>query len=44
VYEELYGLYRQLYFGFGSANAPAVSAGGVLPALRRVAAAARGHA
>ena len=44
VYEELYALYRQLYFGFGSANAPAVSAGSVLPALRRVAAAARGQA
>ena len=44
VYEELYALYRQLYFGFGSANAPAVSAGRVLPELRRVAAAARGQA
>jgi len=44
VYEELYALYRQLYFGFGRATAPAIAAGGVLPALRRVAAAARGHA
>jgi L-ribulokinase len=44
TYEELYGLYRNLYFGFGSANAPAISAGQVLPTLRRVAAAARGNA
>jgi L-ribulokinase len=33
VYEELYGLFRELYFSFGS--------GRVLPALRRVAAEAR---
>jgi L-ribulokinase len=44
TYEELYGLYRNLYFGFGSASAPAISAGRVLPTLRRVAAAARGNA
>lgn len=42
VYEELYQLYRELYFGFGQANAKPVLAGGVLPALRRIAAAARG--
>lgn len=43
IYEELYGLYRELYFGFGGGDrAPAVSAGRILPALRRVAAAARG--
>jgi len=41
VYEELYGLYRELYFGFGAADAPPASVGRVLPALRRVAAAAR---
>jgi L-ribulokinase len=44
TYEELYGLYLNLYFGFGSASAPAISAGGILPTLRRVAAAARGNA
>jgi L-ribulokinase len=44
TYEELYALYRNLYFGFGSASAPAVSAGSVLPTLRRVATAARGNA
>jgi L-ribulokinase len=44
TYEELYALYRELYFGFGSANAPAISAGKILPTLRRVAAAARGNA
>jgi L-ribulokinase len=42
VYEELYQLYRELYFGFGQANSKPVLAGGVLPALRRIAAAARG--
>jgi L-ribulokinase len=44
VYEELYGLYRQLYFGFGQSNAQAISLGRMLPALRRIAAAVRGHA
>jgi L-ribulokinase len=44
TYEELYTLYRELYFGFGSPNAPAISAGHILPILRRVAAAARGDA
>jgi len=43
TYEELYALYRELYFAFGSSNA-AFSAGRVLPTLRRVAAAARGNA
>ena len=42
VYEELYGLYRELYFGFGKPNSSAISAGRVLPTLRRIAAAARG--
>jgi L-ribulokinase len=42
VYEELFQLYRELYFGFGQANAKPVLAGGVLPALRRIAASARG--
>jgi L-ribulokinase len=44
TYEELYTLYRELYFAFGSSNAPAISAGSVLPTLRRIAAAARGNA
>ena len=44
TYEELYALYRELYFAFGSSNAPAFSAGRILPTLRRVAAAARGNA
>ena len=41
VYEELYPLYRKLYFGFGRPNAEAVALGDVLPALRRIAAKAR---
>jgi L-ribulokinase len=44
VYEELFTLYRELYFGFGTSDAPAVAVGRVLPALRRIAAAARGSA
>ena len=44
TYEELYALYRELYFAFGSLNAPAISAGRILPTLRRVAAVARGNA
>ena len=44
VYEELYGLYRELYFGFGMASSAAIPVGRVLPALRRLAAAARGAA
>jgi L-ribulokinase len=43
IYEELYGMYRELYFGFGQSNAGAISVGRVLPALRRIAA-ARGAA
>jgi L-ribulokinase len=37
VYEELYQLYRKLYFGFGRAGSDPVIAGDVLPALRRIA-------
>jgi L-ribulokinase len=44
VYEELYALYRKLYFGFGKADASPISVGHVLPMLRKIAAAARGHA
>lgn len=43
VYEELYGLYRELYFGFGKPDSPAIAVGHVLPTLRRIAAASRGH-
>ena len=38
VYEELYGLYRKLYFGFGSRRSEPIRVGDVLPALRRIAA------
>jgi L-ribulokinase len=41
TYEELYGLYRKLYFAFGTPDSAAVSAGDVLPALRRIAARTR---
>jgi len=44
TYQELYGLYRELYFGFGRSNATAISVGRILPTLRSVAAAARGNA
>lgn len=44
IYEELYGLYRELYFGLGKSDAAPVRAGHVLPALRRIATAARGNA
>lgn len=36
VYEELYGIYRKLYFAFGRGGSEAVSVGDVLPALRRL--------
>ena len=41
VYEELYGLYRKLYFGFGSRCAEPIAVGDVLPRLRQIAAGAR---
>jgi L-ribulokinase len=44
TYEEMYGLYRKLYFGLGRANAEPVSVGDVLPELRRIASQARGAA
>jgi len=44
VYEELYGLYRELYFALGKSDAAPAALGGVLPTLRRIAAAARGNA
>jgi L-ribulokinase len=41
VYEKLYALYRELYFGLGEPDAPAVAIGHVLPALRTIAAEVR---
>lgn len=37
TYDELYALYRKLYFGFGSKGAPAIAIGDVLPSLRHIA-------
>ena len=37
-YEELYALYKKVYFGFGRAGADRVNVGDVLPSLRRIAA------
>jgi L-ribulokinase len=44
VYEELYGLYRELYFALGRSDAAPAALGRVLPTLRRIAAGARGDA
>jgi L-ribulokinase len=41
VYEELFPLYRRLYFSFGNPRSEAAAIGDVLPALRRLAAATR---
>jgi len=43
VYEDLYGLYRELYFAFGKGDASPISVGRVLPTLRRIAASVRGE-
>jgi L-ribulokinase len=43
VYEELFAMYRELYFGFGKSGARAIAVGHILPTLRRIAAAARGN-
>jgi L-ribulokinase len=40
--QELYGLYRKLYFAFGERRSSAVELGEVLPELRRIAARVRG--
>src|SRR5262249_23237072 len=42
AYEELYGLYRKLYFSFGQRGSDPIASGEVLPELRRIAAGARG--
>jgi L-ribulokinase len=44
IYDELYAFYREMYFGFGMADATAIAVGEVLPGLRRIAAAVRGQA
>src|SRR5579859_807235 len=44
VYDEVYALYRELYYGFGQQDSPAIPLGRILPSLRRIAAAARGNA
>lgn len=41
TYEEIFGLYRKLYFGFGTPHAAAAPVGDVLPALRAIAARVR---
>ena len=41
VYEELYQLYRRLYFGFGTPASSAIAVGDVLPRLRKIAAEVR---
>jgi L-ribulokinase len=38
VYEELFGHFRQLYFGLGQQDSAPAALGGLLPALRRIAA------
>jgi len=43
VYEELYKLYRKLYFALGERTSQAAEFGDVLPELRRIAAQARGE-
>ena len=37
VYQELFAIYRKLYFGFGNPEAKAIEAGRVLPRLRELA-------
>jgi L-ribulokinase len=41
IYEDLYALYRKLYFSFGNRKSIAVEVGDVLPGLREIAARAR---
>ena len=44
TYEQLFGLYRKLYFALGRPDAQAAAIGDVLPALRRLSAQARSAA
>ena len=41
IYEQLYPLYKQLYFGFGAKQSAPVAIGDVLPQLRKIAAQTR---
>jgi L-ribulokinase len=41
VYEQLYSLYRDVYFALGRRNAEPAALGRVLPELRRIAAEVR---
>ncbi|MBZ5592454.1 MAG: ribulokinase [Acidobacteriia bacterium] len=41
IYEELFPIFRRLYFAMGRKDAEAIEIGGVLPALRRIAAQVR---
>jgi len=43
IYDDLYPLYRTLYFALGTRGSPAAAIGHVLPALREAAARARTH-
>jgi L-ribulokinase len=43
VYEQLFPLYRKLYFGFGNPRSEAAAIGDVLPALRKIAAPRRSN-
>jgi L-ribulokinase len=40
--QQLFALFRKLYFAFGQRNSPGVETGDVLPELRRIASEARG--
>ena len=43
VYEELYGIFCEMYFGLGNSDAAPIAAGHVLSSLRRIATRARGN-
>jgi L-ribulokinase len=43
TYEQLFALYRKLYFGFGDQRAEPLAVGDVLPALKRIAAGVGGR-
>jgi L-ribulokinase len=43
VYEQLFPLYRKLYFGFGNPRSEAVAIGDILPALRKITAPRRSN-
>jgi len=41
TYQEMYNLYQELYFGFGSAGSDPIAIGEILPTLRRISAEVR---